>query len=70
MWAGGAVFAVGVLGIVATVLPLFLDARRLPPAFYWLSMLAPLGLALALAGLLVSARARRRALRRARQGAA
>ncbi|KWX09988.1 membrane protein, partial [Carbonactinospora thermoautotrophica] len=46
--AGGVVFAIGVVGVVATVLPLFLGTRPLPPAFYWLSMLAPLGLALAL----------------------
>lgn len=56
---GGVVFAVGVLAILVTVVPLLLGTARLPVAFYYLSMLAPLGMGIALAGLVVAARARR-----------
>jgi hypothetical protein len=54
------VFAVGVLAILVTVVPLLLGTARLPLAFYLLSLLAPVGMGIALSGLVVAARARRR----------
>jgi hypothetical protein len=56
---GVVVFAVGVVAILATVVPLLLGTTRLPVGFYYLSMLAPLGMGIALTGLVVAARARR-----------
>jgi hypothetical protein len=55
---GSVLFGVGVVAVLVTVLPLFLGTARLPVGFYLLSMLAPAGLALALLGLVVSARQR------------
>ncbi|NHC15895.1 hypothetical protein G9H71_19105 [Motilibacter sp. E257] len=52
-------FAVGAVACLVTVAPLLLGADRLPLAAYLLALLAPLGFGLALAGVLVSARARR-----------
>ncbi|RAJ39731.1 hypothetical protein K353_03761 [Kitasatospora sp. SolWspMP-SS2h] len=65
---GGVVFGVGMLATVATFVPLFLDLTRLPTFAYWLSMLMPLGLLVALVGLFVTARANTRR-RRAREAA-
>ena len=56
---GLAVFAVGVLATVATLIPLFTGADPLPVAFYLLSMLAPLGFAIVLVGLWRNGRRRR-----------
>lgn len=56
---GGVVFAVGVVAILVTVVPLLLGTTRLPVEFYYLSMLAPVGMGIALGGLVVAARARR-----------
>jgi len=53
------VFAVGVVAILVTVVPLLVGTARLPVEFYYLSMLAPLGMGIALGGLVVAARARR-----------
>lgn len=58
--AGGMLFALGALAVVAAVVPLLVDADRLPLAVYLLALLAPLGFAVMLAGLLASARSRRR----------
>jgi cytochrome c biogenesis protein CcdA len=66
---GGIVFGVGMLATVATFVPLFLDLTRLPTFAYWLSMLMPLGLLVALAGLFANARSSSRR-RRARRAAA
>lgn len=57
---GAALFLLGVLATVATVAPLLLGDRRLPLAFYLLSVLTPIGLGLALAGMVAGNRARRR----------
>ncbi|MDX2707998.1 hypothetical protein PV350_34925 [Streptomyces sp. PA03-6a] len=57
---GAAVFVVGALGTLATVAPLFLGSDPLPTAAYLVSMLMGVGFALALAGLLRSARAQSR----------
>lgn len=62
--AGAALFALGTLAAVATVVPLFLGLPRLPTAAYLLAMLAPVGFALALAGLVRAARSRRTPRRR------
>lgn len=53
------VFLLGLLATLATVLPFLLGTSRLPTAAYLLSMLMPLGLGVALVGLLVAARGRR-----------
>ncbi|ROR42696.1 hypothetical protein [Kitasatospora cineracea] len=66
---GGIVFGIGMLATVATFVPLFLDLTRLPTFAYWLSMLMPLGLLVALVGLFANARSSSRR-RRARQAAA
>ncbi|MFI1518479.1 hypothetical protein [Kitasatospora cineracea] len=65
---GGIVFGIGMLATVATFVPLFLDLTRLPTFAYWLSMLMPLGLLVALVGLFANARSSSRR-RRARQAA-
>ena len=56
--AGAAVFVIGVLAVVATLVPYLLDAR--PPRLAVLAgaLLLPLGLGIALLGLLRGARAR------------
>lgn len=59
MRTGGILFLVGVVAIVATVLPLFFGWSRLPTAVYLVAMLAPVGLGLALLGLLRAARSSR-----------
>jgi len=67
---GGVVFVLGTLATIATVTPLLLDLKRLPSIAYGLSMLMPLGLLVALAGLFVTARAESRRRRAAREAAA
>jgi hypothetical protein len=59
--AGAIVFLVGAAGTTVTVAPLLLDTGRLPTPAYFVSMLMGVGLALALGGLLRSARSARRA---------
>ncbi|MFJ5885409.1 hypothetical protein [Kitasatospora cineracea] len=66
---GGIVFGIGTLATIATVTPLVLDLTPLPTFAYWLSMLMPLGLLVALVGLFANARSSSRR-RRARQAAA
>lgn len=57
---GVVVFAVGALAALATVVPLFLGATRLPTPVYLAAVICcPVGLGLALVGLLRTARARR-----------
>lgn len=66
---GSAVFGVGVVAALATVLPLLLGAAPMPTLVYLLAVvLCPLGLGLALAGLVHNARARRRPSRPGRPG--
>jgi len=60
---GAVLFAVGVVAIVATILPLATGGSRLPLAGYLLSLLAPLGLGVALWGVLRTARLRGRRTR-------
>jgi hypothetical protein len=56
---GATVFGVGLLATLITVVPLFLGSSRLPVPFYLLALLAPVGLGIALTGLLRSARSGR-----------
>ena len=56
---GALLFVIGVLGVLGVVVPYFLE-RDDPAVFSVLSVLAPLGLAVALLGLLRGARADRR----------
>ncbi|MDP9394900.1 MAG: hypothetical protein M3Q27_11945 [Actinomycetota bacterium] len=58
--AGVVVFAAGLVAALVTVAPLLLGTEPMPTAVYVLSMLAPAGLGLALAGLVRQARATRR----------
>lgn len=53
---GAIVFLVGAVATLVTFVPLFLDLTPLPSAAYWISMLMPVGLALALAGMFRSSR--------------
>lgn len=64
---GVIVFAVGALATLATMTPLFIGTTPLPTPAYFVCMLMGVGFALALGGLLRSARAQRR---RARESAA
>ena len=58
---GAVLFGAGALATVATLVPLLVGASPLPTAAYLLAVvLTPLGFALALAGLVRGARARRR----------
>ena len=57
---GAILFLIGAVATVATVTPLFLGKAALPTAAYFVCMVAPLGFATALAGLLRSARAQKR----------
>ncbi|BAJ30213.1 hypothetical protein KSE_44300 [Kitasatospora setae KM-6054] len=66
---GGIVFGVGMLSVVAVFVPYVFDLPRLPWGAYWLAMLMPLGLLVALGGLFATARENTRR-RRARQAAA
>ncbi|GAA2110326.1 hypothetical protein GCM10009759_51600 [Kitasatospora saccharophila] len=68
---GGIVFGLGMLSVVAVFVPYVFDLTRLPSFAYWLAMLMPLGLLVALSGLFADARAgarRRRAKRAAAAG--
>ncbi len=62
---GAVVFAIGAVATIATMIPLFVGAQPLPTPAYFVCMLMALGFALALVGLLRSARAQRRAAREA-----
>lgn len=62
---GAALFLLGVVAVVAAVVPVLLGARTAPDLAAQASgVLLPLGFGLALGGLLRGARARRRAARR------
>ena len=66
---GAALFAVGVVGVLFVLVPFFFGRDDAP---LWTTLLAsvlPLGLAVALLGLLHGARANRRAAKRARRAA-
>jgi VIT1/CCC1 family predicted Fe2+/Mn2+ transporter len=56
---GAAVFAVGVVGVLLAVVPFFLGRDDAPTWTALLASLLPVGLGLALLGLLLGARARR-----------
>jgi hypothetical protein len=60
---GGALFVAGSLAIIAAFIPLATGGDPLPSVFWWLSMLAPLGVACVLWGLVRRARARSRQAR-------
>lgn len=53
---GAVLFVIGAVATMATVAPLFLGLHRLPTPAYFVCMVMPLGFAVALAGLLRSAR--------------
>ncbi|WP_370092660.1 hypothetical protein [Streptacidiphilus sp. MAP12-20] len=57
---GAILFALGAVATIATVTPLFLGLHRLPTPAYFVCMVMPLGFAVALAGLLRTARSQRR----------
>jgi VIT1/CCC1 family predicted Fe2+/Mn2+ transporter len=58
--AGALLFAVGVVGVLGVVVPFFLERDEAPAVWSVLASLTPLGLAVALVGLLRGARAGRR----------
>ncbi|MFB7945065.1 hypothetical protein ACFC6L_09095 [Kitasatospora phosalacinea] len=66
---GGTVFGIGMLSVIAVFVPYVFDLARLPSFAYWMAMLMPLGLLVALGGLFADARANTRR-RRAREAAA
>jgi hypothetical protein len=57
---GAILFTIGVLATLVTVVPLFLESSRLPTPFYLLALLAPLGVGIALWGVVLLARTPRR----------
>ena len=57
---GAVVFAVGVVGVLLAVVPFFFGRQNAPSWVALTASLLPVGLGLALVGLLVGARARRR----------
>ena len=60
---GAVVFTVGLLATLVTMVPFFVGSDPFPTAVYLVALFAPVGLALALMGLLRSARAQREAQR-------
>ena len=60
MRAGAVLFGIGVLGVLAVVVPFFLGREDAHLAATLVASLMPVGLGLALLGLLRGARARRR----------
>ena len=58
--AGAVLFAVGVLGVLAVVVPFFFGRDDAPLVWTLVASLLPAGMGLALLGLLRGARARRR----------
>lgn len=57
---GAVVTVIGLVCTVIAMLPLVVPSLELPSAWWFLSMITGVGLALVIAGLAVSARARRR----------
>ena len=68
--AGAALFGLGVVGVLCVLVPFFFGRDDAPLWTTLLASLLPVGLAVALGGLLRAARANRRAARRARRAAA
>ena len=64
---GAILFLIGAVATVVTVAPLFLNLTRLPTPAYFVCMVMPLGFAVALFGLLKSARSQRRSAIRTSQ---
>ena len=64
---GAIMFLVGAVATVVTVAPMFLHLTRLPTPAYFVCMVMPLGFAVALFGLLKSARSQRRSAIRTSQ---
>lgn len=64
---GAALFAVGLLATLVTIVPFFLGSTPFPTPVYLLASLAPVGFLVAALGLLRSARTRRRRARPARR---
>lgn len=58
--AGAVVTVIGILCTLIALTPLVLPSVTLPSAWWFLSMLTGVGLAMVIAGLVVSARTRRR----------
>lgn len=56
---GAVVFTVGLLATLVTMVPFFVGSEPFPTPVYLVSLLAPVGFALALAGLLRAARSHR-----------
>lgn len=57
---GAIVFAVGTLATLATLTPFLIGADPLPRAVYLLSVLMPVGLGIAIGGVVANARSQRR----------
>ncbi|UGQ14803.1 hypothetical protein LO772_15255 [Yinghuangia sp. ASG 101] len=57
---GAVVFVVGTVATLATLTPFLIGADALPRTVYLLSLLMPLGLAVALGGLVATVRGQRR----------
>ena len=57
---GAVVTVIGLVCTVIAMLPLAIPSLELPSAWWFLSMITGIGLALVIAGLAVSARSRRR----------
>ena len=67
---GAVLFALGVVGVLCVLVPFFLGRNDAPLWTTLLASLLPVGLGIALTGILRAARANRRAARRARRAAA
>jgi hypothetical protein len=65
--AGAVLFGVGVVGMLCVLVPFFLGRQDAPLWTTLVASLLPVGLGVALAGLLRGARANRRAARRERR---
>lgn len=60
MRAGAVVTVLGLVCTLIAIAPLAFDSLNLPSLWWWLSMLTGVGLAMVIAGLWQSSRARRR----------
>ncbi|HSA50177.1 MAG TPA: hypothetical protein VLH10_08715 [Yinghuangia sp.] len=59
---GAVVFVVGTIATLATLTPFLIGADALPRTVYLLSLLMPVGLGVAIGGLVATARSQRRSI--------
>lgn len=57
---GAVLFGIGLVAAIVTLVPFLIDSDRFPVGVYALTVLAPIGLGLALTGMVRGSRARRR----------